>query len=63
MLVIGALTQIIPNRWFDSLEAYYDRASIALKVALPFAVIFLIVGRGAWRRSRRSSISSSRRRR
>jgi hypothetical protein len=42
MLAIGALTQIIPNRWVDGLEAYYDRASLAFKVALPFAVIFLI---------------------
>jgi D-alanyl-lipoteichoic acid acyltransferase DltB (MBOAT superfamily) len=42
MLVIGALTQIIPNRWFDDLEWYYDRASIAVKVALPFVVIFLV---------------------
>ena len=42
MLVLGALTQIIPNRWFDSLESYYDRASIPLKVAVPFVVIFLV---------------------
>jgi alginate O-acetyltransferase complex protein AlgI len=42
MLVIGALTQIIPDRWYEGLERYYDRASIAVKVALPFAVIFLI---------------------
>jgi alginate O-acetyltransferase complex protein AlgI len=42
MLVFGALTQIIPNHWFDSLEIYYDRASIAVKVAVPFVVIFLV---------------------
>jgi alginate O-acetyltransferase complex protein AlgI len=42
MLVLGALTQIIPNDWFDRLEAYYDRASIAVKVAIPFVVIFLV---------------------
>jgi alginate O-acetyltransferase complex protein AlgI len=42
MLAIGALTQIVPNRWFDNFEAYYDRASLVFQVALPFAVIFLI---------------------
>jgi hypothetical protein len=42
MLVLGALTQIVPDRWFSSLEAYYDRASIVVKVAVPFVVIFLI---------------------
>ena len=42
MLVIGALTQIIPNDWFDRLEARYDRASIAVQVAVPFVVIFLV---------------------
>jgi alginate O-acetyltransferase complex protein AlgI len=42
MLVAGALTQIIPNDWFERLEVRYDRASIAVKVALPFAVIFLV---------------------
>lgn len=42
MLLLGALTQIIPDRWFASLETSYDRASIAVKVAVPFAVIFLI---------------------
>ena len=42
MLVLGALTQIIPNDWFDRLEAYYDRASIAVKVTIPFVVIFVV---------------------
>ncbi len=42
MLVLGALTQIIPDRWFNGLEARYDRASLVVKVAVPFAVIFLI---------------------
>ena len=42
MLVFGALTQIIPNDWFERLEVRYDRASIAVKVALPFVVIFLV---------------------
>jgi alginate O-acetyltransferase complex protein AlgI len=42
MLVLGALTQIVPNAWFDRLEARYDRASFAVKVAIPFVVIFLV---------------------
>ena len=42
MLVIGALTQIIPNDWFDRLEIAYDRASLAVKVAVPSVVIFLV---------------------
>jgi alginate O-acetyltransferase complex protein AlgI len=42
MLVIGALTQIIPDDWFGRLERYYDRASLAVKVALPVVVIFLV---------------------
>jgi alginate O-acetyltransferase complex protein AlgI len=42
MLVFGALTQIIPDDWFQRLEVRYDRASIAVKVALPFVVIFLV---------------------
>jgi alginate O-acetyltransferase complex protein AlgI len=42
MLLIGVFTQLVPNAWFDRLELAYDRASIMLKVALPFAVIFLV---------------------
>jgi D-alanyl-lipoteichoic acid acyltransferase DltB (MBOAT superfamily) len=42
MLVLGALTQVIPDDWFQRLEVRYDRASIAVKVALPFVVIFLV---------------------
>jgi D-alanyl-lipoteichoic acid acyltransferase DltB (MBOAT superfamily) len=42
MLVIGALTQTVPDRWFAGLELWYDRASLLFKVALPFALIFLI---------------------
>jgi D-alanyl-lipoteichoic acid acyltransferase DltB (MBOAT superfamily) len=42
MLAIGALTQIIPSRWFEEFEAYYDRSSLPFKVALPFLLIFLI---------------------
>jgi alginate O-acetyltransferase complex protein AlgI len=42
MLVLGALTQVIPNRWFDTLESRYDQASLVVKVAVPFVVIFLV---------------------
>jgi alginate O-acetyltransferase complex protein AlgI len=42
MLALGALTQIIPSRWFEDFEAYYDRASLPFKVALQFLLIFLI---------------------
>jgi alginate O-acetyltransferase complex protein AlgI len=42
MLAIGALTQMVPDRWFTGLELWYDRASLVFKVALPFVLIFLI---------------------
>jgi D-alanyl-lipoteichoic acid acyltransferase DltB (MBOAT superfamily) len=42
VLVLGALTQVLPTRWFEALERRYDAGSLAFKVALPFAVIFLI---------------------
>jgi D-alanyl-lipoteichoic acid acyltransferase DltB (MBOAT superfamily) len=42
VLVLGALTQIIPAGWFAALQARYAAGSLALKVALPFAAIFLI---------------------
>ena len=42
MLAIGGLTQIVPDRWFEDFEAYYDRASVAFKLALPFLLIYLI---------------------
>jgi alginate O-acetyltransferase complex protein AlgI len=42
VLVLGALTQIIPDRWFDGVEAWYDRASTPLKIAVPFVVIFVV---------------------
>ena len=43
LLALGALTQVIPTRWFDAVEARYETGSLALKVAVPFCVIFLIV--------------------
>ncbi len=42
VLTPGALTQTIPTRWFDAFEKRYEAGSLALKVAVPFAVIFLI---------------------
>jgi alginate O-acetyltransferase complex protein AlgI len=42
MLVIGALTQMVPDRWFAGLEFWYDRTSLGFKVALPFGLIFAI---------------------
>ena len=42
MLAIGALTQMVPDRWFTGLEFWYDRTSLVFKVALPFLLIFLI---------------------
>ncbi len=42
VLAIGAATQIVPSRWFEGLEASYDRAALVFKVALPFLLIFLI---------------------
>jgi len=42
VLVLGALTQVIPVRWFDTIESWYDRAPVPIKVAVPFAVIFAV---------------------
>jgi alginate O-acetyltransferase complex protein AlgI len=40
--VLGALSQIIPPRWFGTLQERYGSAPLPLKVLVPFAVIFLI---------------------
>lgn len=42
IFVLGALSHVIPPRWFAALEARYDAASLPVKVAVPFVVIFLI---------------------
>jgi D-alanyl-lipoteichoic acid acyltransferase DltB (MBOAT superfamily) len=42
MLALGALTQLVPAHRFAALEARYEAGSLAFKVALPFAAIFLI---------------------
>jgi D-alanyl-lipoteichoic acid acyltransferase DltB (MBOAT superfamily) len=42
VLALGALTQIVPSGWFERLEARYETGSLGLKIAIPFAVIFVI---------------------
>ena len=42
MLLCGAVTQFWPGHWFDAAAAAYDRASLPVKIAIPFAVIFLV---------------------
>ncbi len=39
---LGALSHILPPRWFATLEQRYDEAPLAVKVLVPFVVIFLI---------------------
>ena len=36
------LLTIVPARWLEGLETYSDRASLVLKLVLPFLLIFLI---------------------
>ena len=42
VFVLGALSHIIPPRWFETLEKRYDEASLLVKVLVPFVVIYLI---------------------
>ncbi len=42
MLALGALTQIIPDSMQERFEAWYDRAALALKIAIPVLIIWLI---------------------
>jgi D-alanyl-lipoteichoic acid acyltransferase DltB (MBOAT superfamily) len=42
VFVLGALSHIVPPRWLDTLEQRYDAAPLAVKVAVPFVVIYLI---------------------
>ena len=46
MLALGAVTQVIPPRWFEALQARYETASLPVRVTVPFAVIFLIAVAG-----------------
>jgi D-alanyl-lipoteichoic acid acyltransferase DltB (MBOAT superfamily) len=42
LLVIGAVTQFWPHRWFDQAAAAYDRAALPVKIAIPIVVIFIV---------------------
>jgi len=42
IFVLGALSHILPPRWFETLEKRYDEAPLAMKVLVPFVVIYLI---------------------
>jgi len=39
---LGALSHILPPRLFENLQRRYDAASLPVKVAVPFIVIYLI---------------------
>jgi alginate O-acetyltransferase complex protein AlgI len=41
MLVLGALTQIVPARWSEALAAWYERVPLTVRVAVPFLAIYL----------------------
>ena len=42
VFLLGALSHIVPPRWFATLEKRYDQASLLVKVLVPFVVIYLI---------------------
>jgi alginate O-acetyltransferase complex protein AlgI len=42
MMVLGAATQAIPAGWWAELRARYEMASLPMRIAVPFAVIFII---------------------
>jgi len=42
VFLLGALTQVIPAPWFEALKVRYDGASLAAKVLIAFAAMFLI---------------------
>ena len=42
IFLLGALSHILPPRWFEPLEKRYDEAPLAVKVLVPFVVIYLI---------------------
>jgi D-alanyl-lipoteichoic acid acyltransferase DltB (MBOAT superfamily) len=42
MMLFGAATQAIPASWWTGLQLRYETAPLAVRVAVPFAVIFLI---------------------
>ena len=42
IFALGALSHILPPRWFEALEVRYDAAPLVVKVLVPFVVIYLI---------------------
>jgi len=42
IFVLGAFSHILPQRLFDDLQRRYDAASLPVKIAAPFVVIYLI---------------------
>jgi len=42
IFVLGAFSHILPPRLFDDLQRRYDAASLPVKIAAPFVVIYLI---------------------
>jgi alginate O-acetyltransferase complex protein AlgI len=42
VFALGALSHVLPPRWFEILEKRYDQASLPVKVLVPFVVIYLI---------------------
>ncbi len=42
IFVLGALSHVLPPRWLEALDKRYDRASLPVKVAVPFVAIYLI---------------------
>jgi D-alanyl-lipoteichoic acid acyltransferase DltB (MBOAT superfamily) len=42
IFIFGALTQIIPDRVQTTVEMWYERSSLALKITIPVVVIWLI---------------------
>jgi alginate O-acetyltransferase complex protein AlgI len=46
MMVLGAATQAIPAGWWAKLRARYETASLPVRIAVPFVVIFVIAVAG-----------------
>jgi D-alanyl-lipoteichoic acid acyltransferase DltB (MBOAT superfamily) len=42
MMILGAATQFIPQRWEKAMQARYDAAWWPVQVAVPFSIIYLI---------------------
>jgi alginate O-acetyltransferase complex protein AlgI len=46
MMVLGAATQAIPAGWWAEWRARYETASLPMRIAVPFVVIFIIAVAG-----------------